>query len=70
MAATPDRPPPAYSLGQRVRVILNARNRTPREGTVREIVWHFKDRRYNYYLEEGGKKVSKRYLSEDLEPGG
>lgn len=69
-AATADRPPPAYSLGQRVRVVLNERNRTPREGTVRRIVWHFKDGRYNYYLEQDDKRVSKRYLREDLEPAG
>jgi hypothetical protein len=58
---------PAFQIEQRVRVILNERNRTPHEGTVREIVWHHKDRRYNYYLEEAGKKVSKRYFEEDLE---
>jgi hypothetical protein len=58
---------PMFHIGQRVRVILNDRNRTPHEGTVREIVWHHKDRRYNYYLEEAGKKVSKRYFEEELE---
>ncbi len=54
-------PPAAFSIGQRVRVILNDRNRTPHSGTIREIIWHFKDQRYNYYLEENGKKISKRY---------
>lgn len=58
---------PTFHIGQRVRVVLNDRNRTPHEGTVRQIVWHYKDRRYNYYLEEAGKKVSKRYFEEDLE---
>jgi hypothetical protein len=61
------RPAPAFSVGQRVRVILNERNRTARVGTILGIMWHFKDGRYNYYLEEGGKKVSKRYFQEDLE---
>jgi hypothetical protein len=61
------RPAPAFSVGQRVRVILNEQNRTARVGTIRGIMWHFKDGRYNYYLEEGGKKVSKRYFQEDLE---
>lgn len=60
--------PPKYAPGQRVRVRLNERNRTPHEGTIRAIVWHFKERRDYYYLEEGGKKISKRYRDDDLEP--
>jgi hypothetical protein len=64
---TMEKPEPAFQIKQRVRVILNERNRTPHEGTVREVVWHHKDQRYNYYLEEAGKKVSKRYFEEDLE---
>lgn len=63
-----DLPKPVFSVGQRVRVIVNDRNRTPHDGSVRQVVWHHKDQRYNYYLEEAGKKVSKRYLAEDLEP--
>jgi hypothetical protein len=62
-----DKPAPTFSVGQRVRVRLNDRNRTPHEGLVREIIWHHMDARYNYYLQDGGKKVSKRYLEEDLE---
>jgi hypothetical protein len=62
-----ERPEPAFQIGQRVRVILNERNRTPHEGTVRRVIWHHRDGRYNYYLEEAGKKVSKRYFEEDLE---
>jgi hypothetical protein len=54
-------------MGQRGRVILNARNKTPRVGTIRDIIWHFQAERYNYYLEEDGRKVSKRYFEEDLE---
>ena len=54
-------------MGQRVRVIVNERNKTAHRGTIREVIWHFKDRRYNYYLVENGKKVSKRYFDEDLE---
>jgi hypothetical protein len=57
-----------FSVGQKVKVVLNDRNRTPHTGSVREVTWHYKDGRYNYYLEEDGKKVSKRYLEEDLEP--
>jgi hypothetical protein len=64
----PNRPQPTFVVGQRVRVVLNERNRTPHTGTIREIIRHFQQARYNYYLEEGGKKVSKRYCEEDLEP--
>jgi hypothetical protein len=59
-------PLPAFSVGQRVRVILNERNKTLRIGEVRNVIWHHKDQRYNYYLEETGKKVAKRYFEEDL----
>jgi hypothetical protein len=61
-------PEAKFVVGQRVRVILGERNRTPHEGTVREIIWHFKEQRHNYYIEEGGKKVSKRYYEQDLQP--
>lgn len=58
---------PAFYLGQRVRVILNERNKTPHTGTIREIIWHYKDQRFNFYLEENGRKVAKRYFEDDLE---
>lgn len=62
--------PPAarFQLGQHVRVVLNARNQTPHEGTVRQVVWHHEDGCFNYYLLENGKQVSKRYLDDDLLP--
>lgn len=64
-------PTPAFRVGQRVRVILNERNTTPHEGWVREILWHSKDQRYNYYLAVPGvalprRNLSKRYFEEDL----
>lgn len=63
-----DQPPkPRFAVGQPVRVVVNERNKTAHRGTIREVIWHFKDRRYNYYLVENGKKVSKRYFDEDLE---
>lgn len=46
---------------------LGERNRTAHEGSIRDIDWHFKDQRHNYYLEERGKKVSKRYFDDDVE---
>jgi hypothetical protein len=63
----PNIPPAKFAVGQRVRVRLNDRNRTIHEGTIRQIVWHFKDERYDYYLEENGEKVSKRYRDDDLD---
>lgn len=61
-----DRPEPEFTIGQRVRVVLNERNRTPHEGAIRAAVWHHKQGRFHYYLQEGGRKVSKRYAAEDL----
>ncbi len=60
-------PPPSFSVGQRVRVILNERNRTARVGAICQVIWHFKDKRYNYYLDVNGKRISKRYFDDDLE---
>lgn len=57
---------PEFELGQRVRVVVGERNRTPLAGTVHGVIWHHKDACYNYYLEVGGRKVSKRYLAVDL----
>jgi len=64
----PSKPEPEFRVGDAVRVRLNDYNRTSHCGHVREGIWHFKDQCYNYYLEENGKKVSKRYLAKDLEP--
>ncbi|NTI41415.1 hypothetical protein [Rhizobium rhizogenes] len=36
------------------------------QGTIRDVIWHFKDGEPNYYLEQEGKKLSKRYLTSDL----
>ena len=62
-----DQPAPVYQVGQHVRVVLGERNRSARRGTIRAIIWHYKDRRFHYYIEEDGKRVSKRYQAEDLE---
>ena len=55
-------------MGDRVRVVLSERHSTPHTGTIRQVIWHAKAARYNYYIEEDGKKVSTRYLTVDLEP--
>lgn len=59
---------PEFAIGERVSVRVSRRNRTAHIGEVREVVWHIKDRRYNYYLGEGNKKIKKRYFAEDLDP--
>ena len=55
-----------FELGDKVEVILNHRNKTFHKGKIRQVIWHNKDNCWNYYLEENGKKIQKRYLSEDL----
>lgn len=61
-------PPPELPVGTLVVVVANQGRNTPRTGRVRKVVWHFKDHRYNYYIETNGKKVSKRYFAGDLRP--
>jgi hypothetical protein len=63
-----DKQEPRFAVGQRVRVVINQRNCTPHEGTIRAAIWHHKEQQFHYYLEEGGRKVSKRYTAEDLQP--
>jgi len=62
-----DRAAPRYSVGSPVRVVPNQRNRTLHQGAVRERVWHHKHGCWTYSLEAKGKRVSKRYVAEDLE---
>ena len=59
----PHRPPSAFALGQRVRVVRGDAGRTPRTGTIRTALWHFSFERYDYFLE--GDHT--RYAAEDLE---
>jgi len=60
------RPSPAYAVGDVVEVVPSARHQTLRRGQIRAVVWHVKDQRWNYYLVSDGRKVSTRYLAEDL----
>jgi hypothetical protein len=62
----PKLPVPEFAIGDRVCVVLNERNRTPHTGTIRYFVWHFDERRYYFFLQEGRRKISKRYAAEDL----
>jgi hypothetical protein len=72
--STPDgpgttrRPDPRFRVGEPVRVLPNEQNRSPHVGTIDRVIWHHEDARYNYYIvEKSGGRLSKRYLSEDLE---
>ena len=59
-------PAPRFSAGDRVLVLANGRN-TPREGVVRAITWHAKDKCWYYLIRQGTRKLSKRYPAEDLQ---
>ena len=60
------RPAPTFAVGDVVEVVPSARHQTPWRGEIRAAVWHFKDRRWNYYLTSDGRAVSTRYFAEDL----
>ncbi|MBR2175371.1 MAG: hypothetical protein IJ861_00295 [Clostridia bacterium] len=53
---------PKYTYGAYVCPV----NHPDRKGKIRDIIWHFKNRTFNYYIEVNNKKVSKRYYEEDL----
>jgi hypothetical protein len=54
---------PRFAFGEEVRTLPPA---TLRQGRIREIMWHYKERREFYLIEVHGKNVSKRYWAEDL----
>jgi hypothetical protein len=61
-------PEPAFRNGQHVRVVLSLWNRTARQGMIRDRIWHHKDQRWYFLIDDdAGRKVSKRYAAEDLE---
>jgi hypothetical protein len=60
------KPPPEFKEGQLVEVIVNGRNSTYRKGTIRGLGWHHQERQWLFFIEENGKKVSKRYEARDL----
>ena len=53
---------PKYTYGTYVCPV----NHPDRKGKIRDIIWHFKNRTFNYYIEVNNKKISKRYYEEDL----
>lgn len=60
------RKPPLFRKGDVVEVIVNAKNITYHMGLISEIIYHFKEKEWMYYITENNKKVSKRYGSQDL----
>lgn len=60
------KPPPDFSPGQSVHVVLNARNTTYHQGLIAEVLWHHKDGIWNYQIVENGKRIAKRYEARDL----
>jgi hypothetical protein len=56
----------SFRVGDRVEVITRDGKNTPRIGTIRAMIWHHKHNRIDYYLQEGTRKLSKRYCAEDL----
>ena len=58
---------PEFQLGQTVRVVPQVNGHSEKIGVVRDIIWHHKDARYNFYLNVGGKKISTRYIADELE---
>ena len=54
--------PPKYIYGD----CICPTNHPDMKGKIRDIIWHFKNQTFNYYIEVNNKKVSKRYYEEDL----
>lgn len=59
--------PNLYNKGDQVSVVLNKRNSTRYRGIIRDVIWHFKDECWLYFIEVNGKKISKRYYEDDLQ---
>lgn len=54
--------PPPFVYGD----VVSPVNHPDMIGKIQTIIWHFKDKDYNYYISVNGKKKSKRYYAEDL----
>lgn len=60
------KPAPEFMDGQLVEVVIHAGNAPHRQAAVRGRSWHRQQRRWVFFLEEEGGKVSKRYEARDL----
>lgn len=54
--------PPVFTYSEKVSPV----NHPDMEGSIRDIVWHFKNNDYNYYISVDDRKKSRRYYSVDL----
>jgi len=54
--------PPRFVYGELVSVI----GQTDVIGEIRDIIWHYKEEKYHYYISVGGSKKSRRYYEEEL----
>ena len=54
--------PPVFTYGEKV----SPANHPDMEGCIRDIVWHYDNKDYMYYVSVNGRKKSKRYYSVDL----
>ena len=54
--------PPVFVYGDLVSPI----NHHDRIGRIETIIWHFKNEDYCYYITVNGRKISKRYYTEEL----
>lgn len=60
------KPTPEFFRGQVVELVVNAGNVPDRKAAVRGRNWHQKQGRWIFFLEEEGRKVSRRYEAKDL----
>lgn len=54
--------PPVYIYGEKVSPVSHP----DVTGSIRDIIWHFKDNEYKYYIFVEGRKKSRRYRSVEL----
>ncbi|MBX7229768.1 MAG: hypothetical protein K1X48_09205 [Burkholderiaceae bacterium] len=64
---TANLPVPEFQLGQTVRVVPHVNGHTEKIGVIRDIIWHYKDARYYFYIKVGKQKISTRYIANELE---
>lgn len=62
--ADPQLPTPTFDVGDNVETA--GQGTSCRSGVIRDRVWDHKDQRWNYYIESGGKRISRSYLDGDL----
>ena len=56
-----------FEFGDKVKVMVNERNKTYHEGIIIDISWHSKYNKQFYFIKENNKVLKKRYFYEDLE---